>query len=192
MAVPAGGFEPPPPNRPPARAAAFRNNAPNPHQLPVVDSPHIVRMQDIVFGRVFFRLRAQNLTGLICGAIMLFVSRQSDGIPGAYVCYGMLYTVVIILAVYIVFIILAVFITYAISVLRAILFVVVMQFFFVVYAGPTCHACVCLRCAVDACSRRWAWPPAASSSSAAPSSPSRNAPLTRAISYNCVSKHFAL
>jgi hypothetical protein len=87
MAVPAGGFEPPPPNLPPARAAAAlrHNNQHNAIHLPMVDMPHSVRMQDVAFSRIFFRLRAQNLTGLICGAIMLFVSRQSDSVPGVYV-----------------------------------------------------------------------------------------------------------
>jgi hypothetical protein len=86
MAVPAGGFDPPP-NLPPARAAAAldHNNQHIAINLPMADLPHSVRMQDVAFSRIFFRLRAQNLTGLICGAIMLFVSRQSDSAIGVYV-----------------------------------------------------------------------------------------------------------
>jgi hypothetical protein len=84
MPVPAGGFDPPPYNHAAAPGAA----AP-PHRvvhLPhAADVSHSVRMQDAAFARMFFKLRAQNLTGLICGVIMLFVSRQSGSMPVTYV-----------------------------------------------------------------------------------------------------------
>jgi hypothetical protein len=79
MAVPAGGFEPPPPPH------ARRAGAAAVIELPHFELPHRVRMEDAAFSRTFFRLRAQNLTGLICGAIMLFVSRQSGSMPSNYV-----------------------------------------------------------------------------------------------------------
>jgi hypothetical protein len=53
--------------------------------MPHFETPHIHRMDDPAFSRTFFRLRAQNLTGVICGAIMLFVSRQSGSMPSNYV-----------------------------------------------------------------------------------------------------------
>jgi hypothetical protein len=84
MAVPAGGFDlPPQPLH--LLGPGSQRNPPFAVEIPRSNLSHSIRMRDAAFSRRFFRLRAQNLTGLLCGAIMLFVSRQGSSAPIIYV-----------------------------------------------------------------------------------------------------------